>query len=720
MAVLVNALRRAAGACALLLSVLVLAWSSQAVAQARPPANTSNDLIFRIKPETVRELFPGEVTLTATEGRPPALEVREKGELKGYIFSTMDVVNATGYAGKPFDFFGGLTMDGKLTGVVLQQHSETIIGRGVPQARLDQFIAGFATATIQRWGRVDPDLIAGATISGRALKAGMQSAATRVYAAHIVGEVEQVVTEPQIDRKGFAPYNARELIEKGSIVGISVTVRDAIKLFEQKGGDGARPDISPQQMGRLDDLFIQFNMALVSPTSIGNNMFGDTRYRELMAREPNGELSIWMADKGYSSFVSNSHLRNATGNMFDQVRIEQGGTSFLFHRDEAVRMLVAAAFAGELLPSRESMVFAVPASAGLDPLKPFRVVLMQPGFTKAGAPMTVEIPITYDLPDVHKLLPVPVVRPAWIEIWESKVVDISILGALLAAVTLVFLFQDTLVRSRMAYNVVRIGLLSFTLGWLGWWVGAQFSIINILTYMTAPFTGAGLETLLLDPLFFVLGIYIAVTLFLLGRGVFCGWLCPFGALQELTNKLAILLRVPQIKVASGLQERLWAVKYILAIGILAIGFYSVDMANQLEEVEPFKTAINVYFVRELPFVLYAVALLAAGLFIERFYCRFLCPLGGALGVFGRLRMFKWLKRKPQCGTQCRICEADCPVGAIEPSGQINMNECLQCLDCQVDYYDDEKCPPLIARKKRKDARADAGMGVGAPAPAPAE
>ena len=85
-----------------------------------------------------------------------------------------------------------------------------------------------------------------------------------------------------------------------------------------------------------------------------------------------------------------------------------------------------------------------------------------------------------------------------------------------------------------------------------------------------------------------------------------------------------------------------------------------------------------------------------------------------------MHMFKWLKRKPQCGTQCRICEADCPVGAIESSGKINMNECLQCLDCQVDYYDDDKCPPLIARKKRKQARADDGIGLGTPSPMPAE
>ena len=83
--------------------------------------------------------------------------------------------------------------------------------------------------------------------------------------------------------------------------------------------------------------------------------------------------------------------------------------------------------------------------------------------------------------------------------------------------------------------------------------------------------------------------------------------------KELSNKAALLLRIPQVKIPRTLQEKLWAVKYIAAVGIIGAGFYSVDLANDLDELEPFKTAINVYFVRELPFVLYAVALLAAGL-----------------------------------------------------------------------------------------------------------
>ena len=219
----------------------------------------------------------------------------------------------------------------------------------------------------------------------------------------------------------------------------------------------------------------------------------------------------------------------------------------------------------------------------------------------------------------------------------------------------------------------------------------------------------------------MLAVYTALTLFVIGRGVFCGWLCPFGALQELMNRIARLLRIPQVTVPPVLQERLWVVKYLAAVVILGLVFFSVELADRAAELEPFKTVISVKLAREWPFVAYALVLLGAGLFVERAYCRFLCPLGGSLGIAGRLRMFDWLKRKPQCGTECRICEADCPLGAIAPSGEINLNECLQCLDCQADYYDDQRCPPLIQRRKRKAARAALGTAPGtAPDPVPAE
>ena len=164
-----------------------------------------------------------------------------------------------------------------------------------------------------------------------------------------------------------------------------------------------------------------------------------------------------------------------------------------------------------------------------------------------------------------------------------------------------------------------------------------------------------------------------------------------GALQELTNQLARRLGIKQIEIPFGLHERLWMIKYVAFVGILAISLRSIITAFQFAEVEPFKTAITMKFLREWPFVLYAGILLFAGLFIERFYCRYLCPLGAALAIPARMRMFEWLKRYRECGAECHVCARTCTVQAIHPLGQINPNECIYCLKCQANYFDHDVC-----------------------------
>jgi len=229
-------------------------------------------------------------------------------------------------------------------------------------------------------------------------------------------------------------------------------------------------------------------------------------------------------------------------------------------------------------------------------------------------------------------------------------------------------------------------------------------VINVLTFSNAILTEFRWDFFLLEPLMFILWGYVAVAMLFWGRGVFCGWLCPFGALQELTNRLAQWARVPQWRLPFGLHERLWPIKYIVFLSMFAIFLGDQSLALTSAEVEPFKTAIILIFDREWQFVLYAVALLAAGLFVKRAFCRYLCPLGAALAIPARLRMFEWLKRRWQCGTPCQQCALSCPVQAIHPEGRINPNECIHCLKCQVNYHDDRLCPPMIERRKRRERR----------------
>jgi len=189
--------------------------------------------------------------------------------------------------------------------------------------------------------------------------------------------------------------------------------------------------------------------------------------------------------------------------------------------------------------------------------------------------------------------------------------------------------------------------------------------------------------------------------------VFCGWLCPFGALQELLGQVSRALGVPQWNPPIALEQRLWVGKYIAAVVVLVLVITAMDPSGATTEIEPFKTAITSKFIRSWPYVLYAAALLAISLFCERAYCRFLCPLGGVLATLDRLHLLNLLKRRPECGNPCHLCERCCPVRAIAPSGKIVTAECFQCLDCQVEYYDDKRCPPLVQAARLRGEAAPA-------------
>lgn len=296
-------------------------------------------------------------------------------------------------------------------------------------------------------------------------------------------------------------------------------------------------------------------------------------------------------------------------------------------------------------------------------------------------------------------------EPVWVAIWHERVFEIGVLLVGLAALTFILMFQDWLARHPNALNYVRTGFNVYALFFLGWWGLAQLSVINVLTFVNASMHGFRWETFLIDPMLFILWTFVAVTLLLWGRGVYCGWLCPFGALQELMLIVSRRLKLPQWEFSNAVHERLIAVKYVILIVLFGLSMQSLAESALYAEVEPFKTVTSMRFDREWPFVAYALALIVLSLFNRKFFCKYLCPLGAALAIPGRFRLFDWwLRRRKECGAPCQVCANRCPVRAIRPTGEINANECHYCMDCQVIYYNDTMCMPLIDRRKRRETR----------------
>ena len=295
-------------------------------------------------------------------------------------------------------------------------------------------------------------------------------------------------------------------------------------------------------------------------------------------------------------------------------------------------------------------------------------------------------------------------QPYWLAAWSEKKVELVFLGIGLTILVFILLFQDWVVTKPWLFSRLRIGFLLYTVFFIGYYCLGQLSLINVVTFVHLLTSGFTWETLLLDPVIFVLWGFVAMSILLWGRGVFCGWLCPFGAIQELMHKLAQFIKIRPIEVPGMVHERLLAIKYIILVVLAGLALNSVTTAAPFIEIEPFKTAISLRFQREWYFVIYPVAAIAISIFTTKFYCRYICPLGALLSFTTRFKIFDWLRRRPECGAVCHTCANDCSVRAVNNKGEINEAECHYCLHCQTTFWDEHRCPVMVSKRERRERR----------------
>src|SRR5215468_6735427 len=138
---------------------------------AAPAIAEKGKLQERLTPEVMAVVFPaGAERLGPEEGSPPAIAVYQGDKVAAYVFSTLDIVAATGYSTTPFDVIAGVDLDGRITGAKVVFHNENYIVHDPQRQRLlDTFLAREAGRPLRGGTNLlPPDFVAGATISTRA------------------------------------------------------------------------------------------------------------------------------------------------------------------------------------------------------------------------------------------------------------------------------------------------------------------------------------------------------------------------------------------------------------------------------------------------------------------------------------------------------------------------------------------------------------------------
>lgn len=664
--------------------------------------------------EEILALFPKATRIDPKQDNPPVYPVYQLDQLLGYAFESNDYSALQGFSGKPIRLLIGLDTYGTLSGIRVLEHHEPVFLHGLGEQALQRFIDQYRQTSITRpivvgsrgttgdGGSVHQfDGVSKATVSVLILNETVMISAMEVARQLLEGFAQGPLAVARDDL--FEPLGLEELLQRDYLQHWTITEEEVEAALGQSlyGFTGLHDA----------EVFSELWFAYLNAPSIGRNLLGEAGFTRLRGELRDNEQALLVVSRGRYHHVPDDFTPASAPARL--VLVQNG------HPIELHDMNVA----NELIPALPGMdpdelsahIFRIKPHAGFNPAAEATLqlnVTLQRNHLVSSA-TSVSVPLAVDLNLFELKEPPPPARPVpmWLRMWQERWWQVTLLLAALGLLTYVFVRQHELSRNTRRFHKLRAAFLVFTLVFIGLYAQGQLSVVNIFTLLLAIWEGFDIAVFLMDPVIFTLWTFTFITLFLWGRGLFCGWLCPFGALQEMLGWLATRLRIRQWKIHDSWHRRLQWTKYLILIGLVGLSFHSLIWAERLAEVEPFKTSITLFFVRSWPFVVYALILLGLGLFIHKFYCRYLCPLGAGLAILGRLRIFSWLKRIDACGKPCQHCHNRCEIDAIRRDGRIDYDECIQCLECIVILNNDDQCAASISARKREKKRAERPTGI---------
>jgi NosR/NirI family nitrous oxide reductase transcriptional regulator len=596
--------------------------------------------------------FPGADDFSEPSGQYRLVEAyaEEDGEreLLGYVYLTSNVVDVEGYGNEPIEYLVGLDTNGTIRGVELVEQHEPFFDRISAIQRLRGFgyqmvgmsVTEEVTIREAESGEYHVDALTGASVTTRA------SIETVTRSARIVARETGIVSESASPATNESATNESSERRRMTLADLG---RGTELAHWTAVTDGTNASL---------DLYA----APIESAPVRQSLFaGDN------ASVPDANATVlWVGLDGPGSA--------------DRLRLHQWTDSFA-------------------PPVTATRVDGVDWSAALvvgrlDTSRPFVLDLTVGGErvrrTYAPGGLAVRSPVDAA---AARALPawVGTVESAWEDIWGSVVALVVFLGAILA----VFTFRSRLCRrAGVTVNRLRIGTLGVTLVFLGWYhptqpTTQQIAILVREVISWATVGGFRWALFFSAPLVALTFICIALVLPKWGRGVFCGWICPFGALSELLYKVTPWA----YELPRKYHVKLEKIRYPLFVAIV-IGFViSTDFGATLAKVEPFKAAFYSSLVSDPVYIAWSAVLIVSGAFMFRPYCRYVCPLGAGLAL-GNVLQREPIQRYDLCG-DCVKCQTDCEFQAIEDDGSIDRFQCFQCSVCVDNYYDPGGCPVVL-------------------------
>ena len=177
---------------------------------------------------------------------------------------------------------------------------------------------------------------------------------------------------------------------------------------------------------------------------------------------------------------------------------------------------------------------------------------------------------------------------------------------------------------------------------------------------------------------------------LLAGAAFCGWICPFGSLQDGLTWVREKLRLREVRVPVKVDRWLRYGRFVI-LGLIL--FQTISTVKLwFSGYDPYRTIFGLGWLFEFnwaeqwPAYTVAAVVVTGSFLVPRAWCKYACPLGGVQSLLGNLSLLRIRRNDSSCKS-CALCEVPCPVGIAVAKGSPRISsDCIGCLACV------EACP----------------------------
>ena len=649
------------------------------------------------------------------------------GAPAGYVFETEPMAPIPGFSGAPVNVLVTLDLDGRFLDVRLIAHNEPIFVSGLPESLFRDFFEQYEGHSISDslvvgspYGGADDgsalvylDGVTKATASVRIAHESVLAAALEVAREKMGGIATGPPAHPDPTHDEALDWAA--LVEAGIVSHLTVTNAEIQDAFAGTLWADDDPEAADDPEAPYLDLWV----VDLGPPAVARAVLSEDGVETLQRflEISDNDEPILAIETARHGLVSEDFTRNTAP---DWISADQGGFPVAL-RDADLLFGLHPDLPDALHDAVDrgvGLILRTDRRLGLDPAAPWTFSVEAVREHGMFQPEIGAVSLSTEIATPERFFTRPRVEspaPAWQEALRNRAGDLAILSALLALLVATLALRQNALAGMRHFTAIRLGILAVMLGFVGWWGQGQLSIVTPLGVLRTALHGGNYGFLLYDPFSLLVWIVSIAGFVAWGRGLFCGWLCPFGAMQEFASHLGRLLRIPQIEPSPLWDARLKWLKYAVLAGLVGLVLWAPSHLDKAAEVEPFKTAITTFFQRHWSYVAYAVFWLVLSMSLFKGFCRYVCPLGAVMAIGGLLRGRDWIERRPECGSPCQLCRVKCRYGAIEASGRIDYSECFQCLDCVAIHDDPKRCVPLILDRKRQTRAATSPPPAGLPA-----